>query len=113
MTAQPTTWMHTVHAISMTLKALRPDFTETDLQEANRVLTACCLAIAPDATHPAEIKTMLTGLTNGFGDWLRAIADAILDAPIPPVQTHLLYGAFRMAEAFLFDIEGYNQPEPD
>ena len=99
-----------IRAVLSKIPAARAEFSTEDMHEEARVLTACCMATDPGSAHPSEIKAMLTGLKNGYGDWQRTIADAIMDADLPEDHRCLLYGAFRMAEAFLFDIEGHNRP---
>ena len=99
-----TTWIDTVRAITNTLKASQPDLTGSEVKNAIRILTACCLAIDPERTNLEEVKSMLESVSGRYQHIARDIADAILDAPIPEGQRTLLYGAFRMAEAFLYDL---------
>jgi hypothetical protein len=102
-----------IHAI----KAMPPitkegEFTQADIVQIDRLLTACCMVLArkEESEHPKQIKAQLTGLKNGYSCWLDFVERAILTAPLSNEARHEIYGAFCMAKAFLFDIEGHNEP---
>lgn len=103
-----------VDILQAVLDAVPPEagFGTSDLQQMQRLLTACMMTIEDAGSHPAEVKRHLTGLANGYGCWLDTIRRAIDTADIPdPRDRARLSGAFGMAKAFLFDIQGYN-PTP-
>jgi hypothetical protein len=87
------------------------EFTADDMVEIDRLLTACCMVIQDEENreHPKTIKAQLTGLRNGFGCWLEFVERGILQAKLDDADRHLMHGAFCMAYAFLFDIEGHNR----
>ena len=99
-----------IRAIKAAAPLREGDFDEIDMADADRLLTACCMALRRDdhdrRRDPAEIKALLTGLHNGSGSWLDFVGAAIREAHLPREDRHLLYGAFCMACAFLCDIEG-------
>jgi hypothetical protein len=85
------------------------EYDADDFREIERVLQACILVLDPEDDHAGEAKHLLTGLKNGYGYWFDAIQDAILAAETPDDARNRMYGAFQMAGAFIFDIEGYNK----
>jgi hypothetical protein len=94
-------------AIRKAFDAQGGNFSESDLVEVDRVLTACLMAIDDYYTSRREIRELLTGLQNGYSCWLSWISEAIWKAEIEEDTRHLMYGAFMMAKAYLFDIEGH------
>jgi hypothetical protein len=100
----PKIWHH--HPLVQAVRAACDcaELDSTDLKDAERILTACCMVLEPENTRPSEIKAILTEVNNGYGGWLGLIADAILAAEMDDRQRAALYGAFGMASAFLFDI---------
>lgn len=103
-----------VRAVLKELKNKRYEFSEDDLREAERMLAASCgVLMGGESLHPSTIKKYMTGFSNGYGCWLGAVREAIDKAEIESERDRdLLIGAFEMAKAYLFDIEGYN-PERD
>jgi hypothetical protein len=100
----------TIAAIRAAIHPKSP-FEAADFEQIERLLQACLLVLEHDA-HPGKIKRLLTGFRNGYGDWLDPIRDAILTAAIPDEERSQVQGAFEMACAFLFDIQGHNdRPE--
>jgi hypothetical protein len=95
------------------LAALIPDDIDDDYRtDTERLINACCAVLCGDF-HPKEIKDGLTGLKNGYGGWLDWVREAVKKTEVlSDVDRAALLGAFEMATAFLFDIEGYNQPGP-
>jgi hypothetical protein len=91
--------------------ATEDEFSADDMVEIDRLLTACYMVLKPpgEQEHPSQLKAQLTGLRNGFGCWLDFVGRAILKAKIPDEDRLMVYGAFSMACAFLFDIEGHNR----
>jgi hypothetical protein len=83
-------------------------FTADDMAAIHRLLTACYMVLKPpgDQEPPGQIKAQLTGLKNGFGGWLDSVGRAILRADLPIEDRMMVNGAYSMACAFLFDIEG-------
>jgi hypothetical protein len=71
-------------------------FDEDGLKEVDRIVVACLLALTGDS-HPNDIRILLTGLNNGYGDWLDYIQQAIQDADIENDALQALNGAFQMA----------------
>lgn len=97
-------------AIEASLRARHTELSEKSVEEANRLVEACCIAIDPDGRDLEAVKAQLAQIHGGgYGPWRDAVADAILDADIPEGPRSLIYGAFRMAEAV---IDG-RQPSPD
>jgi hypothetical protein len=93
------------------LTALIPDDIDDDYKAGTeRLINACCEVLCDDF-HPKEIKGALTGLKNGYGCWLDWVREAIKKTEVlGDVDRAELLGAFEMATAFLFDIEGIISP---
>ena len=101
-----------IEGVTDALAALIPDDINDDYRaDAGRLIKACCEVLRDDF-QPKEIKDALTGLTYGYGGWLDWVREAIKKTEVlGDVDRAALLGAFEMATAFLFYIEGYNQPD--
>lgn len=88
-------------------------FTADDMVEIDRFLTACYMVMKPPGQqeHPSQVRAQLTGLKNGSGCWLDFVGRAILKAKVSDEDRLMVYGAYSMACAFLFDIQGHNRPD--
>jgi hypothetical protein len=102
-----------IGGVADALAALIPDDIDDDYwADTERLIRACCEVLCDDF-DPKEIKDALTGLKNGYGRWLDWVREAIKKTEVlGDVDRAELLGAFEMATAFLFDIEGHNQPVP-
>jgi len=101
-----------IEGVTDALAALVPDDINDDFRtDTRRLINACCEVLSGDF-RPKEIKEALTGLKNGYGSWLDWVREAIKKTEVlGDVDRAALLGAFEMATAFLFDIEGHNQPD--
>ena len=102
-----------IEGVTDALAALIPDDINDNFRaDTGRLINACCEVLSGDF-RPKEIKEGLTGLKNGYGSWLDWVREAIKKTEVlGDVDRAELLGAFEMATAFLFDIEGHNQPGP-
>ena len=101
-----------IEGVTDALAALVPDDINDDFRtDTRRLINACCEVLSGDF-RPKEIKEALTSLKNGYGSWLDWVREAIKKTEVlGDVDRAAVLGAFEMATAFLFDIEGHNQPD--
>ena len=98
-----------IDAIKAEIDPIKSEFTAEDMTEVGRLLAACLMAIDDDGFSPTDVRRRLSGLTNGYGCWLDTVESAILSAALPDENLRLLiFGAFKMAKSYLFDIQGHN-----
>ena len=76
--------------------------TDRDLRDAEKLLDACCLALAPEF-DPIKLRQALSHIRSEEPSrlWLDAIGRAIDAAEIDPLDRAGLRGAFRVAAVVL------------
>ncbi len=81
-----------------------------ELNDTTKIIKASVYPILKEGAGPGDVKRLLGTIKSGYGCWLdmvdNAFHKAVSKVPDDMKGNYMqVYGAFKMAQAFLFDIE--------
>jgi hypothetical protein len=85
-------------------------WSKEEWRDVDRIIKASVAPILEEETSPEEVAKILKSIKSGYGCWLdpveMALKKAIKDVPDPGKEEFSqIFGAFKMAQLYLFDIE--------
>ncbi len=85
-------------------------WSKEEWRDVDRIIKASVSPILKEETSPEEVARILKSIKSGYGCWLdwveMALKKAIMEVPeVGREEFFQIYGAFKMAQFYLFDIE--------